>query len=188
MRSCGACTLCCTLLPVAEIGKASGTRCRHQKFAKGCKLYHNAAMPHSCRLWNCRWLVNDDTNDLSRPDRSHLVIDLMPDFITLTDNDTGQQQHIGVVQVWCDPKHRDAHRDPQFRAYVERRAAQGHAVLVRFNSHEAITLFAPQLSSDGQWHEIGGEAEAQHTLQDFGKFLGSPGEPDDQTEITTNTS
>jgi len=62
-------------------------------------------MPPECAIWNCRWLVNDDTADLPRPDRAHYVIDLMPDFITIRNDETGENQHIQVVQVSIDPKH-----------------------------------------------------------------------------------
>src|SRR5262249_38032112 len=111
-RRCGDCTLCCRLLPMKrdqysrqevteaivglvqrgfarpsefvgmmlEFDKPHGERCPHQ-CSKGCRVY--ARRPFGCRYWNCRWLVNDDCGDLRRPDRSHVVIDLMPDFVTL---------------------------------------------------------------------------------------------------------
>ena len=122
-------------------------------------------MPGSCQLWNCRWLVNDDTNDLSRPDRSRLVIDIMPDYVTIDDGEGGRHD-VEVVQVWCDPKHRDAHRDPQFRRWVERRAAEGKAVIVRFSSGDAVTLFAPAISHDGEWHEVTGQSVPERSLDD----------------------
>jgi len=100
--------------------------------------------------------MNNDTGDQSRPDRSHLVIDLMPDYITLQNPETGERYEIEVVQVWCDPHYPDAHKAPQFRRYVERRADEGKMVLVRFNSRDAITLLAPRWSADSQWHEKGG--------------------------------
>ena len=37
-RRCGDCQLCCTIVPVPEIGKPGLVRCRYQKFAKGCVL------------------------------------------------------------------------------------------------------------------------------------------------------
>src|SRR5262245_1706089 len=98
-RQCGDCQLCSSLVPVPPLEKGAGVRCRFQKHHKGCTVYRTAQMPHECELWNCRWLVNDDTDDLSRPDRSHYVIDLMPEFITLAPNDGGPKQHIQVVQI-----------------------------------------------------------------------------------------
>jgi hypothetical protein len=154
VRACGECTLCCKLLPVRSLNKGAGERCQHQSHARGCKVYARLeSVSPECRLWSCRWLVNDDAADLSRPDRSHYVIDLMPDFVSLRDDATGELQHIQVVQIWVDPKHPDAHRDPALRAYLERRAQDNIIGLVRWNDLDAIALFPPALSADRQWHE-----------------------------------
>lgn len=159
-------------MPIKEIGKRAGERCMYQ-LSGGCAVYHVAGrMPASCRLWNCRWLVEDDTADLARPDVSHLVIDILPDFVALIDDKTGEQTAVEVVQVWCDPAHRDAHRDPVFRQYVERRAAENKATIVRFSSSDAVTLFAPALSPDRKWHEIGGKIETEEAHKARGKRLG----------------
>jgi hypothetical protein len=165
MRQCGGCTLCCKLLPVPPLKKLAGHRCQHQRHGKGCAVYETSAMPASCSIWNCRWLVNNDTADQSRPDRSHLVIDLMPDYITLQNPETGERHEIEVVQVWCDPHYPDAHKAPQFRRYAERRAVEGKLVLVRFNSREAITLIPPQMTGDGQWQEKGGQVENREPME-----------------------
>ena len=149
MRACGGCTLCCRLLPVNELDKLAGQRCKHQRTGKGCAVYRTRAMPACCHFWNCRWLVNDDTADLSRPDRSHYVIDLLPDYVTVIDNETGEQTNVEVVQIWCDPKYPDAHRDPALRAYLERRAAEGKMALVRYNSSEAFSI----MMINGELHE-----------------------------------
>lgn len=152
MRQCGECTLCCKLMPIKGINKPANKRCQHQSFSKGCKVYHQEGFPVECGLWNCRWLVNDDADDLSRPDRSHYVIDIMPEFVTATNE--GQPQHIQVVQIWCDPKHPDAHRDPALRRYLFRRAQEGIAGLIRYNERDALVIFAPPFDINGQWHEI----------------------------------
>jgi hypothetical protein len=157
-RACGDCQLCCRLLPVRELGKTAGQRCKHQKFGKGCAVYRTHEMPAACALWNCRWLVNDDCDELSRPDRSHYVIDVMPDFVTAQYD--GKEQNIPIAQVWIDPKYPDAHRDPALRRWMMRRAAEGIATLVRFNARDALTVFAPPLTGDGKWHEIPGRAAA----------------------------
>jgi hypothetical protein len=74
------------LLPVKELGKGAGERCRHQR-GLGCKVYHQLkTVSPSCAMWTCRWLVEDDTSDLSRPDRSHYVIDVMPDYVRWVDD------------------------------------------------------------------------------------------------------
>lgn len=192
MRQCGDCTLCCKLLPmkrdsysreqVAEavvamvqhglataesfrgmmpdLDKPAGERCPHQGL-HGCKVY--ARRPFGCRYWNCRWLVNNDTGDLRRPDRSRYVIDIMPDFVTMDPGDGSPPVNAEVVQIWVDPKRPDVWReDPALLAYIERRAREGILTLIRFDHTNAITVFAPPLSSDGQWHEIGGQGRREH--------------------------
>jgi hypothetical protein len=172
-RSCGDCQLCCKLLPVRGINKPANTTCQFQKFHKGCTVYHTDKMPMECGMWNCRWLVNDDTADQSRPDRSHYVIDVMPDFVDCTDNETGEQTQVEVVQVWVDPNHRDAHRDPALRRYLHRRAAEGVAAIIRYSSSEAFVLMGPPFMGDGQWHEIAGESSGRtHTAGEIIDTLG----------------
>lgn len=186
MRQCGDCQLCCKLLPVhgglrvngkdlpGNFHKPAGERCPHQRFKKGCAVYGKPKMPPACRLWNCRWLVNDDTDALSRPDRSHYVLDITPDFITLRDDNNGSQRNIPVVQIWCDPNYRDAWRDPHLLAYLERRGRDGIAALIRFNSKDAITLFPPSMAEDRQWHEIhNGAMVPERTVDDFIKAFGT---------------
>lgn len=70
---------------------------------------------------------------MSRPDRTHYVIDVMPDFITLVYDETGALTNVEVVQIWVDPSYPDAHRDPALRAYIERRGEEGIAAIVRYS-------------------------------------------------------
>ena len=190
-RECGDCQLCCKLLPVPPLGKKAGEKCKHQKFGKGCAVYHKPGMPRDCMWWNCRWLVNDDTADLSRPDRSHYVIDISPDHVTLQDNETKKTFAVQVVQIWIDPKYPDAHRDPALRAYLLRRGEQGIAALVRYDNRRAVSVFPPNmiggdgtapegwLQADG-WIEVPYDSpnvkvEHDHSLADTVRALGSPG-------------
>src|SRR5882672_6844782 len=157
MRQCGDCQLCCRLLPVPPLQKKAGERCQHQKFGKGCAVYHKPAMPSECAIWNCRWLVNDDCADLSRPDRAHYVIDILPDRLVLKEDATGIEHEVFVVQVWIDPKHPEAVHDKHLRAYMLRRAqADRMATLIRFDSARSLAVFPPPLSEDGEWHERAG--------------------------------
>lgn len=173
-RQCGDCQLCCRLLPVPPLGKTAGERCKHQKFGKGCAIYHEPGMPSECALWSCRWLVNDDTDDLSRPDRSHYVIDIMPDFITLSQDETGVSQNIQVVQIWIDQRYPDAHRDPALRRWMFRRAQEGKAAIIRYNAKDAIVIFAPPFDEEGEWHEIksGMQSVKTHTFDEVLRALG----------------
>ena len=159
-RHCGGCTLCCRLLPMhsgdvgmpGSIHKPAGERCPHQHTGKGCGIY--SSRPACCRFWSCQWLLGTDTADLRRPDRSRYVIDAMPDFIEMRPHDGSPSANIRVVQVWVDPKHPDAWRDPALLAFLERRGEEGIAAIIRFNERDAITVFPPTLSADGQWHEM----------------------------------
>ena len=198
-RQCSGCTLCCKLLPmtsrkspevkraldamlahglasnseaasmVPDFDKPAGERCPHQRTFKGCGIY--ATRPFGCRYWNCRWLVNNDTADLGRPDRSHYVIDIMPDFVTMQDHETGKTTQLEVVQIWCDPKHPDAHHDPALRAYLLRRAAENIIGLVRYNERDAFALLPPTMTVDKQWREQHGNVEKEHTVADLVKAL-----------------
>ena len=172
-RQCGDCQLCCKLLPVVSLSKKAGQRCQHQKHHKGCAVYHRLGMPPECAIWNCRWLINDDADDLSRPDRAHYVIDISPDFVTAVDNTTGEQTNVQIVQIWIDPKYPEAHRDPALRRWMRRRAEEGIATLVRYNSHDALTIMPPPLTRNGEWIEItGGYATETHSFADILQALG----------------
>jgi hypothetical protein len=175
IRKCGECQLCCRLVPVRSplLDKDAGQTCPHQRFKKGCLVHATAQMPSECRKWNCRWLINDDTADLSRPDRTHYVIDIVPDYVTMPHPGSGTLQHIQVVQIWIDPRHPEAHRDPALRRYLERRGQEGMVALVRFDCHNSILLVPPNLSHDGEWHEIPNRASQQeHTMDDVAALFG----------------
>lgn len=188
-RTCGSCQLCCKLLPmradsrpggaiaamiekgvakpedfksmIHEFTKPAGERCPKQKHGKGCAIY--TKRPFCCRTWNCRWLVEDDVEGLPRPDHAHYVIDIVPDYVTAVDNQTGEKTQIPVVQIWVDPKYPDAHRDPALRAYLARRGEVDRmGAIIRFNSRDGLTVFPPAMMENREWAEFTGEFEADH--------------------------
>jgi len=168
-RQCGECTLCCKLIPVPELSKLAGVRCQHQS-RKGCAIYPRR--PLSCAMWSCRWLLGDDTADQSRPDRSRCVIDMMPDFVTIEDKETGERKNVEAVQIWCDPKTPNAWRDEHLLDYIERRAAEGKLALIRFGSKEAITVFAPAMSHGQGWGYVRGERLGRgHTVAEIAQAI-----------------
>ena len=73
-RQCGDCTLCCTVLRVPEFSKPEMQPCKH--CAVGCTIYVDR--PRSCRDFNCAWLMGDMDDDM-RPDKSHVLIERLPD-------------------------------------------------------------------------------------------------------------
>jgi hypothetical protein len=120
-RACGDCQLCCKLVPVPTIEKPAGKRCKYSKVGKGCTVYETR--PFDCRSWSCRWMADRaHTEGMSRPDRAHFVIDLTPDYITLTMNDTGEETKIGVIQVWVDPAFPEVAKGAELRAYMQQMA------------------------------------------------------------------
>lgn len=149
-RKCGTCDLCCKLLPVISIEKPASVRCKHQKFNKGCAIYANR--PNDCRLWSCRWLTFDDTNELQRPDRTHYVLDPMPDTIEAVDHDKNVQITIPVLQIWVDPAFPNAHRDTKLRNYIEK--LNGWAGIVRYNSKDSLILMPPSMTKENKWYEV----------------------------------
>lgn len=153
-RKCGNCTLCCKLLPVRALRKPANQRCAFQQH-KGCRVYRSDHMPSECRLWNCRWLSNDDTADLSRPDRVHYVIDIMPDFVTVQSPE-GHGVTIEVLQIWVDPAHANAWRDPDLLDYLDRRGRDGIAAIIRYSSTHAFTVFPPSLTGTDEFVEYHG--------------------------------
>ncbi len=53
-RSCGTCTLCCSVMGVSELNKPNFTRCDHQN-NRGCNIYKDR--PQSCHEFVCLWLA-----------------------------------------------------------------------------------------------------------------------------------
>ncbi len=150
-RSCGSCKLCCTLLPVdlANRKKPANEKCEHL-CSKGCSIYDHRADP--CRYFNCRWLFDDRTGHLRRPDKVGYVIDPMLDGIVADGNPCD------VIQVWVDPNRRDAHTDPALRDYLSKMAEiYGFPAIIRWSSTAAMLLVAPCLTESGEWVELVGD-------------------------------
>ena len=101
------------------------------------------------------------------------MLDLVPDFITVTDGEGAEPRRIEVVQVWIDPNYPDAHRDPALRAYLAQLGERGCAALIRYNALDGFLLFPPALAGDGQWHEVrSATREKKHTVAETAAPLG----------------
>ena len=104
-RVCGACSLCCTLLRVDELGKPGGTSCVHQRSdGPGCGIH--ATRPAICRAYRCLWLQGR-LEEQDRPDRLGAVLALRP---------VGESLRLEVVLA--EPGGFDA--SPRLRAIAER--------------------------------------------------------------------
>jgi len=191
VRKCGDCQLCCKLMPVADFQliKKAGVRCQYQKHGVGCKLHGRRNMPASCRIWNCRWLANTDTHDLPRPDRAHYVIDPMPDFVTIRDNDTGNEVEIQIIQIWLEPGYFKALDTDSFRTYLNR---QGIAALVRLDERRSYVIAPPSMSGRDHWiqTEVGTapEGTTPHTIRQIAEKLGGQYEHEHHGEGKMSTS
>ena len=167
-RSCGSCSLCCRLLPQKEISKPALTRCEHQRHSsKGsCAIYKNR--PLSCIMWSCAWLMRADTANLHRPDRSHVVVDTMPDVITMQPDD-GPEFDMEVIVLWVDPAHKDAWRHPSILDYCNQRCIAALeqekylAVLIRYGSGDGFVAFPPALTGHHEWVTHGSEVNRKWT-------------------------
>jgi hypothetical protein len=168
-RKCGECSLCCKLLPVREFKKPANKPCVFQRAGKGCTIHNGKTYPRSCALWSCAWLVDAKAADLDRPDRSRYVVDPLADYVEVDRNDGSPLQRVSVVQVWCDPKNRNAHRDPALRAYLAERAERlRQAAVIRYSATDAIVLVPPAMSSTGDWYEhTRSQSSGEHTTADI---------------------
>ena len=72
-RTCGPCSLCCTLLRVDELAKPAGRDCVHQRGTQGCAIH--ATRPPICRAYRCLWLQGGLEDD-ERPDATGGLVDL----------------------------------------------------------------------------------------------------------------
>ena len=73
-RSCGACSLCCTVLRVDVLSKLGGVPCVHQDVdAPGCAIH--AERPAICRAYRCLWLKGG-LPESDRPDAHGAVLDV----------------------------------------------------------------------------------------------------------------
>ena len=169
-RECGDCTLCCKLLPVPSIGKKIGERCQHQKFGTGCAIFGQWSRPQACAVWSCVW-VRDPKMDVSRPDRAHYFVDPTPDFIVLGDA-LPAGRRVMAFQVWVDPSHPHAHRDPALRAWLEK-ATEGRdmVAVARINEGHILVLVPPAMSETGRWQEMETRTMAPHSVGEIRRSI-----------------
>lgn len=97
----------------------------------------------------------------------------MPDFVTAV-QESGERIDVPVVQVWVDPKHPDAHRDPELRAYLARRGEEdGAAAIIRYSEGEGFVLIPPALNAAGEWIEHrDGIKDREHTAAEKHRVVG----------------
>ncbi len=74
-RQCGACTVCCKILPISTEGlkKTANVLCAHCDEGRGCRIYE--ARPDVCRGFYCEWRLNPQIPATWRPEKSGIFIE-----------------------------------------------------------------------------------------------------------------
>ena len=150
-RACGACLLCCKVLPVRDIEKPANKWCRHAQIGAGCKIYAN--LPTSCRVWSCLWVLDKTMPEELQPSRSHVIFDHMTDVVAAVD-EQGRMERRRVIQLWVDPSHPAAHRAPAVRNVISK-IGESFAMptLARIGDSKGVLIAPPSMTPDGQWFE-----------------------------------
>jgi hypothetical protein len=74
-RSCGACSMCCKLLPIAALGKPADRWCTYcSPGSGGCTIYENR--PQTCKSFICNWLGDPIFGDHWYPLKSKMVVQI----------------------------------------------------------------------------------------------------------------
>jgi len=128
-KTCGSCTLCCSVLEIAELKKPAGPRCPNCVSGAGCSIY--AERPQVCRDFECEWLMS---RDLSRQFR--------PDLIgTILMEDPDSEEYRAV----CAPEKAMAWRNPRIFAHLVAVAKSGRLVVAKAG------LMSWRVFASGQW-------------------------------------
>ncbi len=74
-RACGACSLCCKLLPIAALEKPHDRWCAHcRPGAGGCTIYDSR--PQTCRTFSCHWLADPAAGEHWAPLKARMVVQI----------------------------------------------------------------------------------------------------------------
>ena len=71
-RTCGDCSVCCTVAAVPALGKATHSACAHDG-PNGCEIYGSDDRPRVCAEFRCSWLRGIGREE-DRPDRSGVML------------------------------------------------------------------------------------------------------------------
>jgi len=76
VKSCGSCTVCCTVPAFPEMASTAGEDCKH-KVGDGCGIYSDR--PQVCRVYFCGWTASLSLGPRCRPDRCGILLELRTD-------------------------------------------------------------------------------------------------------------
>jgi len=127
-RSCGTCSLCCKVLPVAELSKPAGQWCIHSVAGSGCAVH--ADRPQACRQFFCAWRLDSNLGPEWKPEVSRFVMAADPanQALTLTVDP-------GMPLAWK--------REPYYsrlKQFSEVSFRQDRKVLVSLRGHITVIL------------------------------------------------
>jgi hypothetical protein len=97
-KTCGDCSLCCTLVAVESLSKPAYTRCAHARGANGCAIH--GSHPADCQAFQCGWLDMASLGEEWRPSRCGFII--RPEL------------DAKLLCIDVDPGRPEAWREPQF--------------------------------------------------------------------------
>jgi hypothetical protein len=104
-KSCGSCTVCCTVMGVPELKKRPWEPCPHVTPGLGCGIY--AERPTGCRKFICGWLLDPSMGPDLKPENCHVVFD---------------QKDEHNIFATCDANYPDAWRAPNVVEFLHRLA------------------------------------------------------------------
>ena len=107
-RTCGGCSLCCKLLPIAVLDKQANLWCKHCKPGNGCSIY--STRPRVCRDYRCGWLLGA-LNDNWYPTNCHMIVTLPYEWYP-------------ACTVAVDPDHSNIWEQEPYLGDLKRMAAQ----------------------------------------------------------------
>ncbi len=128
-KSCGACTMCCSALEIAELKKPVGRVCENCRLGGGCSIY--ADRPQVCRDFECEWLTR---RDLSR--------NLRPDLVGAILMEDAESDEYWAV---CAPERPMAWRHPRVFAHLVGAAKSGRTVAAKAG------LMSWRIHASGEW-------------------------------------
>lgn len=97
-KTCGDCSLCCSLVAVESLSKPAYTPCRHLHVDGGCAIYGNH--PVDCQAFRCGWLDFHDLGEDWKPSRCGFLIRV--------------EMGAKLLCIDVDPNRPDAWRQPAF--------------------------------------------------------------------------
>jgi len=128
-KACGACTMCCSALEIAELKKPAGPLCGNCRAGGGCTIYSDR--PQVCRDFECEWLTRRDLPRQLRPD--------LVGTILMEDADSAEYRAV------CAPEKPMAWRHPLVFAHLLALAKSGRTVVAKAG------LISWRIFASGEW-------------------------------------